>query len=251
MAEPAEAGGGGGSTWTDSAAGRLVGALVAPGATFRSLARRPTWVLALVVFTLAFLGQQLAVTANSDPEASRQAMIEQLEARGQVVDDEQLEQIEKWQRYGLGCVLILVPLVCLVNGLLLWALSNLVGGETTFHRVMAVVTHGTMPLVVASLLTVVVAYAGGGGLDPAEVQRSGGLLSSNLAFLAPEDASLALVVALTFVDLFQLWALALTVWGMTLAAGISLGAAGGIVGLVWVLEVAALAGLASLGGGGG
>lgn len=248
MTEPAAPGG---SPWTDSAAGRLAGALVAPGATFRSLARRPTWVLALVVFTLVFIGTQLAVMSRVDPDVMRQAMVEQFEERGQEVSDEDLARIERFQRLGPACLVVFVPIVCLVIGLVLMVVANLLGGEVSFHGSMAVVTHALMPLVVASLLTVLVAFAGSGDIDPVEMQRTGGLLSSNLAFLAPEDASPSLVVMLASLDLFQVWTLVLMAYGLALAAGLSFGVAGAVVGVLWVLWVGALAALASLGSGAG
>jgi len=115
---------------------------------------------------------------------------------------------------------------------------------------MGVVTHALMPMVIAYLLTAVVAYAGSGNLDPTELQRSGGLLTSNLAVLAPEGAAPAVVVVLASIDLFQIWALVLMALGVSLAGGLSMVAAGGIVGLLWVLWVGALAALLTAFGGG-
>jgi len=246
MTEPPE----GPGSWTDSTAGRLVGALVAPAPTFRSIARRPTWVLALVVFTLGFVASQFAVIANSDMQKVRQATVEAMEARGQTVSDEQLAQIEKFQKLGPACSVVLAPIICLVIGLLVMVLANLLGGELSFHGAMGVVTHALMPMVIAYLLTAVVAYAGSGNLDPTELQRSGGLLTSNLAVLAPEGAAPAVVVVLASIDLFQIWALVLMALGVSLAGGLSMVAAGGIVGLLWVLWVGALAALLTAFGGG-
>ena len=52
----------------DSSWGRLVGVLVAPGETFRSIAERPTWLPPLLVLTLLGGAVGLVLQMRTDPE---------------------------------------------------------------------------------------------------------------------------------------------------------------------------------------
>lgn len=236
---------------TDTAGGRLLGALVSPVATFHSIRRRPTWVVALVVLTVAALASQVAIYSRMD---LRQTLEQQIAAQGQEMTEAQLDQMETFARWSPACNTILVPLGYAVLALLLLVLVNLVGGDLTFHQGMSLALHGLMPWLVATLLTVVVAL-GRTEIDPAQLQEQGGILASSLAFLAPEDASPLAITLLSAVDVFSIWSAVLLVLGLAIVGGISTGAAVAMVATLWVLwlglrtTMVALSG--SLGGGGG
>jgi len=231
--------------WTDSAAGRIVGALVAPKVTFESIRRRPTWVLALLVLLLSGAAFQGVLMSKIDyAEVVRQ----QMEAQGRDVDSFDEEQMETMGKIGPACGFLILPLGYAAFGLLLMVLINLAGGESSFHRAMAIATHGTMPLLVMNLLSILVLVAGA-EVDPARMQLEGGVLASNLAFLAPEGASSALVVALAAVDLFSIWNIVLLVLGVTIAAGLGTGAGAAVIGFLWLLWIGVRVGLTLLGGG--
>ncbi len=254
MSEPNRSGGQEGpgqvseSPWTDSAAGRIVGALVAPKATFESIRRRPTWVVALVALILGAAAFQTALMTKIDyAEVVRQ----QIEAQGQdtgQLDEEQLERLGTFSKLAPACGILVMPVGYAAFGLVLMVLVNLAGGESDFHRAMAIATHGTMPLLVMYLLSVLVLLAGG-EVDPQRMQLEGGILASNLAVLAPEGASPALVVALAAVDLFSIWNVILLVLGVTIAAGLGSGAGAAVIGVLWVLWVGFRMGMALLGSG--
>ena len=129
-----------------------------------------------------------------------------------------------------------VPVGYAVFGLILMVLVNLAGGEANFHRAMAIATHGTMPLLVAGLLSVLVVLAGA-EVDPVQMQLEGGILTSNLAFLAPDGASPMLVVLLSALDVFSIWNIVLLVLGVSIVGGVGTGAGAAMVGVLWVLWI--------------
>lgn len=235
---------------TDTAWGRLAGVLTSPVQTFRSIADRPTWGVALLVTSLLFVASQVVVFQKIDPDSIRQAMTQQLEEQGREMSDEQIDQMLDIQlKVGLGCNVVLWPVLLLaVSGVLL-VLVNLVGGELGFQRALAVTVHGMVPLAVLFVLTMVVAL-GRGEIDFEEV-RQGGLVASNLSFLAPEGASPFVTALLAGIDLFSLWSVALLVVGLAVVSGISYGAATAVVVPLWALLVVGLAALQLLGGIGG
>lgn len=230
---------------------RLVGALTAPGATFRAIAERPTWVLGLVAFVLAAVASTAVLVPRIDREQLRRQMREQIEDQtGQPADDAALAQAEG---FGIGCVAaggVGSPIVACFLLAALFLSFNLAGGEIGYRTSLAVTVHALMPITLLSLLSIPV-ILGRGSLDLEELQSGQGLLPSNLAALAPEDASPRLVALLASFDLFTFWSLALFVLGYGLAARVSRGMAAGVVLGLWALWVAVKVALAGLGGGAG
>ncbi len=75
----------------------------------------------------------------------------------------------------------------------------------------------------------------------------GALLWSNPAFLAGDEASLALLAFLSSLDVFSFWSLALLTIGFSVAGRVSKGQAATCVVGIWVLYVASKVGLAAIG----
>jgi hypothetical protein len=229
---------------------RLIGVLTAPTATFRSIAVRPTWVVALLVFLTASIASTAVLVPRIDREQMRRQMREQIEEQsGGAADEEMLANAE---RVGLGCVAasgVGGPLVLCFLLAALFLVFNLVGGEIDYRTSLAVTAHALMPITLLSLLAIPVAL-GRGSLDLEELQRGGGLLPSNLAALAPEDSGPRLFALLASFDLFTLWTLALLIVGYHVAARVSKGVAAGVLIGCWLLWVGIKVGLASLAPGG-
>ena len=230
---------------------RLIGVLTAPTATFRSIAARPTWGVALAVFVIVAIASTAVLVPRIDRAQMREQMREEMAKRGgaETADEEALAVME---RASLGCVASAGVGGSLVVCFLLAALFlafNLVGGEIDYRTSLAVTTHGLMPWALLSLLAIPV-MLGRGSLDMQELQRGGGLLPSNLTVLAPEDASPRLFALLASVDLFTLWALALLIVGYHVAARVSKGMAAGVIIGFWLLWVGIKVALASLAPGG-
>lgn len=237
-----------------SAFGRLVGALVSPVATFRSLAERPGWALAFAVVVLSPLLAGLLAGPKIDWEDVART---QLERSGMDVPARQVEQqvevMEKMGPFFTYLAPVTMAIAVLMFAAALWGGFTLAGGQPGFKRSLAVTSHAMMPLVVAGLLAVPVVL----GVDriDADQLESGSLLQSSLATFAPDDASPVLVTFLSKLDVFTFWTLVLLVIGFRFAAGVATRTAVITVALLWLLYVGVNVGLAALGamfaGGGG
>ena len=216
---------------------RLLGVLTSPTATFRSIAARPTWAVALVVFPLASIASTAVLVPRLDRQQLRQQAREHIEERSGGAADE--EMIAYTERVGIGCVAASAvggPLVICFLLAALFLAFNLVGGEIAYRTSLAVTVHALMPLTLRSLLAIPVGL-GRGSLAFEEVQWGGGLLPSNLSVLAPEDAGPRLLALLSSFDLFTLWTLALLILGYHVAARVSRGMAAGVLIGFWLLWV--------------
>lgn len=232
---------------TDSSWGRPLGVLFSPGATFRSLRRTPTWVVPLVVLCLLATGVQILATGKID---MRQAIEQQMSARGQEMSPEQLDRaVDMQSKFGLGCGVVMPVVFYLVVALLFMVLLNLLGGELSYKGSLAVTVHALMPLAISAILTAVV-IASRDSVDPQALQQ-GTLLASNLGAFAPQGATAIVVALLASVDVFSIWCLVLLVLGFSEMAQVSRGTATAVAVGLWALGIAIKIGFVALGAIGG
>jgi Yip1-like protein len=208
----------------DSSAGRLIGALVSPGKTFRSIAERPTWLLALLVLMLAGTGVNQLVNARTD----QRAMIQKQMAKfGQNLTEKQLDEaVERAQHpnpvlrvisWVVG--LIIQSVIYAFLAFLFWIIFKLTGSEMPFKSGFSTYLHASLPAVLALLLSIPVILSRA-SVQPVDM-LTGNLLASSPAFLAPEGASVSLKAALACFDVFNLWTYVLYVLGYRIVARVS------------------------------
>jgi Yip1-like protein len=232
----------------DSSFGRLIGALISPGKTFRSIAERPTVLVPLVLFLLV-VGVVGFLTAQRTDY--RDVLTQTMRERGTEVPPEQLErQIEITEKVAAPSAAVVAPVVVallvLLGAFLYWLAFKLLGSDFSYKTSLSVALYAGVPSLVAALLTipVLLSYDSIGFKD---MRRFGGnFLQSNLAFLAPEDAKRWVVALLSSADFFALWGLVLTVVGFRAASRLPARTVAVTVVVIWLLFVAIKVGWAAL-----
>ena len=216
----------------------LWGMLFSPERTAASLARRPRWLLPLALLTLLGVGLSAVVTPKLD---MRTMMREAMEKQGLETDTPQFEkQVEVAEQFGwIGTAAqgVIQPAVLLLIAVIFLALFRLFGSDIDFRQSLSVTTHAFVPNAVAALLAFPVVMSRE-TLSVAEI-RSGGLLKSNLAVLAPESTAPGWLPVLSSIDLFSLWTVALFAVGYRVVGRVSRGQAWGVVIALWVVYVGA------------
>jgi len=227
---------------------RIAQVLWAPTQTFRKIAERPTWAVALVVLlALGGIVGYLAVQ-RIDPGDQRAQMRETLEERGlrgaelEQALDQGMQVTEAIAPWTPAFPVVFGTLGYLFVALLFWVAFRLAGGELGYPHSFSVTLHGFVPQALGALIAIPV-ILGQETLDPEAVQR-GSFLASNLGFLAPEDASPVVSTLLSSLDLFALWSVVLLTIGYSVVGRVSKGVAGGVVVGAWLLWVAIKVGLA-------
>lgn len=218
----------------DSSFGRLIGVLLSPGKTFESIARRPTWVVPMVVLVIVTTAVTLLLFQKAD---FMEMMRQQMEAQGQQIPADRAEGMEGFMK---GCTIVSIvvfPVVLWLVGAAFFLLFNLFGGQLRYPVSLSVLLHSFMPGVVSALLSIPVILSRE-SFTMKELQSGGRVLKSNLAFLAPEDAGPRLVALLSSLDLFAIWTMVLMVLGYHVAARVSKATAASVVLALWVLLVA-------------
>lgn len=234
----------------DSSFGRLIGVLVSPGKTFRSLAERPSWGVALVVLLIAATTVGVLANQRIDKNDMRQMIKERIEkSRGGQATPEQVEQAVTMGEKINSVTRWLIPLFAAVvylaiAGLFFAAFRFFGGSEIPYKTSFAVTLHGLMPGLVAALLTLPVILSR--EHLPLKQVQSGNLLASNLGAFAPESLGTAARSLLSSLDFFSLWSVLLLIVGYRIAAKVSTATAATVVVVLWALYVAAKVGLAAL-----
>lgn len=232
----------------DSSWGRLIGVLVAPGETFRSIAERPTWLPPLLLLVLLGVVVGFEVQMRTDPEEMVRGQLESVKVDvPQEQVDKMIEDAESRTtggKAGLAAIggLVQAALYAVV-AVLFWLGFRLFGSEMDYVRSLATTLHGYMPLAVAALLNLPLMLTRE-SLTFEEAMQ-GGVLVSSLKALAPEDASAVTEALLGSVDLFTIWALVLLTIGYKAVAKVSTAVASGIVILFWLVFVVGKVGLAA------
>jgi hypothetical protein len=219
-----------------SGVGRVLGAILSPGETFESIAKRPTWLAPLLLWTALSLG----VTAVLLPKIDWERMIRtQMEKSGQTVPEERLQSIIESRKkiggpisYGIGT--ISPAIVALLTAVVIWGSFKAFGWDTTFKQSFGVTTHAFLPGVLKAVLLGVLVWR----QETVDPQAMGDLLRSNLGFLVARDSSKALHALLTSIDIFSFWSVWLFVIGFAAAAKIKRGAAAGVIVTLWVIATA-------------
>lgn len=196
-----------------SAFGRIIGVFFSPNATFEDIARKPSWVLPLVLLTLFSLGVSFAINQRIN---WREFVSQQIEKspQGASMSAEQKEQrIEGGAKfsppftYAIGLLGPIIGALCVA--LVMWGAYNLLGGANTdFGTSFAITAHAFMTGLLSSILLVLVLY-----LKPYGTVDLENPVATNLAAVLPEDSAKWLVALLKSIDVFTFWTLILLAIG--------------------------------------
>jgi hypothetical protein len=211
---------------------RIIGVLFSPDATFASIARRPDWVVPLVLLLLVSLAAGFIMAPHIDfGAAARESMEQNKNATP--------EQIEKAVRISgsIGKVLTYISPVLSLIGLLVIAgvvllAFRIFGGEGDFKQAFSVVCYSSIPTIIKSVVTLIIIVAKG-GMIPAQALAT--LVRSNLGFLVDYKTNPMAFALLSSFDIFSVWFLALMIIGFSYVARVSKVKAAVTIISLWVL----------------
>ena len=229
-----------------SSFGRLFGVLVSPGKTFRSIAERPTWLVALLTLMIVSAGVWYVAGSRMD---FRDVISQSVRQSGRDVPAEQLEpQIELMEKFGRYIYASTTPFViaffCLFFALIYWLAFKLLGADFSYKSSLSVVLHATMPVLISFLLSLPVILSKS-SLVFNDI-KTGSFLASSLAVMAPEDAPAWVTAALASVEFFSLWGLVLTIIGFRAVSRLSTKVVATTAIVIWLIAVGLRVGWAAL-----
>src|SRR5882672_9997265 len=198
---------------------RIIGVLFSPDTTFASIARRPDWVVPLVLIMVLALANGILIASRIDFGApAREAM-----AQNKNMTQQDMDRAEK-MAVGMGKVakfigpIITIIVLLIVAGALLLAV-RLMGGEGDFKQAFSVTCYAWFPNVIQSIvLTIIVMAKGATAINP---QTFPTMVRSNLAFLVDMKTQPMAFALLSSLDLFTIWVVVLLVIGFAYVGRIS------------------------------
>jgi hypothetical protein len=227
---------------------RLTGVFFDPKKAFDDIAKRPTWLVPVVLLIIAGLAVSLTISQTVGWErVVRQGM--ETSSRAQQMTPEQREQAvamgTKFASIMAYTAVVLVPaFFAIMAGVLLGVASGIFSAGLRFKQVFAVVSYASLTGLISSILTIVVLHL----KNPEEINVQNALAFNPAAFMDPNTSSKFLYSLATSLDLFSFWTILLMAVGLKAAAGKKLTFATAVFAVVlpWAVYVLAKSTLAGL-----
>lgn len=224
--------------------GRLIGVLFSPDETFASIARRPDWVVPLLLFMALALFGGWVFSHHVDFLTAARA---QMEAQGRLTP-EQIDRGLKFNAVLFKVISYLAPIVSVVIFTIVASLMMLafrmMGGEGEFRQYFSVTLYAWVPQILQGLIIegILLTRSVAAGAETLPT-----LLKSNLAFLVDMKEHAVLFSLLSSLDIFTIWSVILMAIGFAYVSRLSKGKSAGIVIVVWGFWVLLKTGGAALG----
>jgi hypothetical protein len=225
---------------------RIAGVLFSPGETFDDIARRPDFVVPLVLFVLlGFLSTAIVLPRFDYPSLEAQ-QARQMRKKNPNVTDADIERISRFTKASTKVVAWIIPVVivcwyALVAGVLLLGF-RLFGGEGRYAQAFSATLYAWIPLMLFSIISGIVTFAQG-TFDPVTAATQ---VKSNLAFLVDLNAHPVLYTLLASFDVFTIWTIVLLVFGFAALSRTTKAKAATIVVSLWLALIVVRLGLAAL-----
>lgn len=219
--------------------GRLVAdTLWTPTRGLGEVAARKSVVPALLVTTIAALLNAAVMTTRLDTSAAVEQQLERSGAAASMTPHEREEKLESARKIGVvgayAGAALMPSLTALAIAVALWLAFAVASKRPSFGATFAVAAYGQLPLAVKSLAVIPALLA----RDAVLVWEVPRLLPSHLGTLLGPGRPGPLAALLASVDLFSLWAVALTAIGMHAVSGVSRTRAAVVTVVMWASYVA-------------
>jgi hypothetical protein len=209
---------------------RLWGVLIDPGRTFLSIDRKPTWLFPVIVLILVVIVSN-ALVADFRIQEARQRIAqnsqltpEQREEIYDRMDEQQAQPFMKLLSYVIGPIVGVFFVIFLVSAALYFGATVILGGETSFKKVLAVYCWSSMVAIPGLLLK-----------TPLMLLKKSSQVHTSLAALMPSGSEEGLLFKiLTHTDLFVIWEIALISIGLAVIYRFATKKAAGLV-IGWYL----------------
>lgn len=223
--------------------GRLIGVLFSPDQTFASIARRPDFVVPLVLFLLFGIVGAIVFAQKADFVSAARAQMEERH-----MSQDQMDRALKIQGSIAKVFTYASPIFTIIFFLaaaaILMLAYRVMGGEGEFLHYFSVFLYSWVPRFLQScILTGVMAARA----DKTDVQLLPVLVRSNLGFLADLKTQPVLFSLLSSLDVFTIWSIVLMIIGFAHVSKMSKGKSAGIMITLWGFVIAIKLGFAALG----
>jgi hypothetical protein len=189
---------------------RLGGVLFSPDETFESIARKPDWLVPLLLFMALSLFSGYVFAHHVDFAAPAR---EQMEAQGKLTSDQieaQSKVIGSIAKVAAYCSPVISVVMFVIVASLLMLAYRMMAGEGDFKQYFSVTLYAWLPQIIQALIMAIILLTRSELLSAADLPA---LVRSNLGFLVDMHEHKVLFSLLTSIDAFTIWSLVLMVIG--------------------------------------
>jgi hypothetical protein len=233
----------------DNPFARIVGVLFSPEETFASIARRPDWLVPLLLMIIVAVGSFAVLAPKIDYEPQFRAMFENNrnippEQREKLIE-ESLGRVEAMKVFGYVTPVLSILVITLVMAGVFWGGLRAFGGDNSFKQTYAVTVYGWIPMFLKSVISTLIALP----RSVIDARDLGSLLKSNLGAFVDSSEAPVLNSLLSSVDLFNIWTIVLFTIGLAAISRFNRTNLAIYVTALYLIVVAVKVGFAALIGG--
>jgi hypothetical protein len=218
---------------------RIIGVVINPKETFGDIAKRPTWLLPIVLIVLVSLAITYIYGARVGWRSLIEKQIDSSSRTSQMTTDQKEKAIDQGAKIapiiGYGSAVVAIPLVAvIIAGILLGVFSLIASARIEFRTALGIVSHSWVPGLIGGLLGLIVVSVKAPDLIDIE-----NLVATNVGAFLSSDSPHWLLKLGSSLDLFTFWTIFLMALGFSAAnpKKVSVGKALAIIGGMWVLVV--------------
>jgi Yip1 domain len=193
--------------------GRVIGMFFSPKATFEDIARKPSWLLPVVISTILGIISTVALNQRVNWREYVLQQIEKSPRAAQLSAEQKEHQADLSAKittnvvYGVG-VIGSVMFALIVGAVMMLAYNLLGGAKATFAQSFGIAAHTLALGLISTPIFLLVLY-----LRPAGTLDPDNPVATNLAAFLPEDSAKWLVSLGKSLDIFTIWTLILLAIG--------------------------------------
>jgi hypothetical protein len=230
---------------------RLAGVFFEPKNAFEDIARRPSWIVPMLLVILGALAYSISVGQHIGWDRIIRHQFEGNQRMEQMPPEQREQAMAMGMKFAsIGAYIgpvIGIPLYDLiVAGVLLGIVGGIMSAGVKFKQVFAIVCYAGLPGVLFSILAMAVVFL----KNPDDFNMQNPLAFNPAAFMDPQTSSKFAYSLASSIDLFSIWTIVLIATGLKAAAGKKLSFAGALVAVIipWVVVVLGKSALAGLRG---
>ncbi|MGN6182598.1 MAG: Yip1 family protein [Thermoanaerobaculia bacterium] len=218
--------------------------LFAPADTFQDIARKPDWVVPLILIVLLQIVSSLILVPKIDFST---AFREQMQKSGRKMSEADLERAEKMagafaKVTGYASPVIGVGMIVAIAAILMLTF-RLFGGDNNFMQSFSVTLYSWIPMLILGVIMMIVLFSRE-SIDPRQMAT---LVRSNPGFTVDMTANPVLFALASSFDLFTIWMLVLLSIGFSTISLLSRMKSAVLIFALWLALVFVKVGFAALG----
>jgi|SRR5271169_1139412 len=193
--------------------GRIMGVFFSPKATFEDIARKPSWLLPVVISTILGIVSTIVLNQRMNWREYISQQIEKSPRAAQLSAEQKERQTEISSKVTTYIVYVAgvvgsVLFAVIVGGVLMLAYNLLAGAGASFSQSLAIAAHALVVGIISTpIFLLVLLLRPKGTIDPENP------VATNLAAFLPEESAKWLITLCKSIDIFTIWMLILLAIG--------------------------------------